>query len=226
MRTCLPSLGLTPAASRARLMSPASRLTGKDSVREQPDAFVRRKSQPYLRAQTTGTTGRPTSIAFSSQELRVYCALQAISHLLSGDIQADDVVLVSTSGRGVLGNLCLAGACAHVGAVVTMGGLIDPGCDVGPAGGKAVAAGQARPGQRPVYLSVVPGRAGRVRAAPGLPAARLRLAPDCRRRRNRHGGAAPPQPGAVWRRALHRRLRHDRDLAVWRPAVRAGPPAF
>ena len=73
---------------------------------------MRRSSRPYLRAQTTGTTGRPTSIAFSSHELRVYCALQAISHLLSGDITADDLVLISTSGRGVLGNLCLAGACA------------------------------------------------------------------------------------------------------------------
>ncbi|MFN8467237.1 MAG: AMP-binding protein, partial [Caldilineaceae bacterium] len=118
-------------------------LTGKDSVREQPDAFVRRKSHPYLRAQTTGTTGRPTSIAFSSQELRVYCALQAISHLLSGDIQADDVVLVSTSGRGVLGNLCLAGACAHVGAIVTMGGLIDPAATLA-----RLAEKQSLPGKR------------------------------------------------------------------------------
>ena len=87
-------LGLDPSQIKSRGDITRIPITGKDSVRGCPDAFVRSKSQPYLRALTTGTTGRPTGIAFSSQELRVYCALQAISHLLSGDIRADDVVLV------------------------------------------------------------------------------------------------------------------------------------
>ncbi len=136
-------LGLDPGRIKSRADIARIPLTGKDSVRDHPDAFVRRKSHPYLRALTTGTTGSPTSITFSGHELRVYCALQAISHLLSGDIQADDVVLVSTSGRGVLGNLCLAGACAHVGAIVAMGGLIDPAATLA-----RLAEKQSLPGKR------------------------------------------------------------------------------
>ncbi len=136
-------LGFDPSGIKSQADIARIPITGKDSVRMQPDAFVRRSSRPYLRAQTTGTTGRPTSIAFSSHELRVYCALQAIAHLLSGDIAADDVVLVSTSGRGVLGNLCLAGACAHVGAVVAMGGLIDPAATLA-----RLAERQSLPGKR------------------------------------------------------------------------------
>ena len=118
-------LGCAPArmtdADIARLP-----LTPKAAVREQPDAFVRRGSQPYLRATTTGTTGKPTSICFSEHELRSYFALGAMSLLLHDELQADDIVQISTSGRGTLGNVCLAGACAHVGALVTMAGVLEP----------------------------------------------------------------------------------------------------
>lgn len=136
-------LGFDPSRIKSQADVVRIPITGKDTVREQPDAFMRRSSRPYLRVQSTGTTGSPTSIAFSSHELRIYCALQAISHLLSGDIAADDLVLVSTSGRGVLGNLCLAGACAHVGASVAMGGLIDPAATLA-----RLAEWQSLPGKR------------------------------------------------------------------------------
>jgi len=118
-------LGLNPAQLRRDEITRIP-MTRKESVREQPDAFVRHGSQPALRATTTGTTGTPTSICFSAHELHVYSALQAIHLLLSGEIQADDIVQISTSGRGTLGNLCLAGACAQIGAVITMAGLLDP----------------------------------------------------------------------------------------------------
>src|SRR5204863_2421597 len=101
-------------------------LTPKAAVREQPDAFVRRGSQPYLRATTTGTTGKPTSICFSEHELRSYFALGAMSFLLYDELHADDMVQISTSGRGTLGNGCLAGACVQVGALVTMAGVLEP----------------------------------------------------------------------------------------------------
>jgi phenylacetate-coenzyme A ligase PaaK-like adenylate-forming protein len=122
---CFTELGCDPTrltyADIARIP-----LTPKAAVREQPDAFVRRGSQPYLRATTTGTTGKPTSICFSEHELRSYFALGAMPLLLHGVIQADDIVQISTSGRGTLGNLCLAGACAHIGALVTMAGVLEP----------------------------------------------------------------------------------------------------
>ena len=219
-------LGLNPGRIKSRADIARIPLTGKDSVREQPDAFVRRTEPPYLRALTTGTTGRPTSIAFSSHELHVYCALQAISHLLSGDIQADDVVLVSTSGRGVLGNVPRRCLRPHVGAIVAMGGLIYPTATLA-----RLAEKQSLPGKRdrvsvlytyPSYLGELVECGLRLGYRPHdfglrLIAAGGEIVTD---------GTAPPQPGAVWRRALHRRVWNDRDLAVWRPDVRAGPPAL
>ena len=101
-------------------------LTSKVALRADPDAFVRRTARPYLRAMTTGTTGWPTSVSFSEYELRIYFALTAISSLFSHDITPDDIVQISTSARGTLGNVCLAGACAHIGAVVYLAGLVEP----------------------------------------------------------------------------------------------------
>ncbi len=101
-------------------------LTPKEDLRRDPDAFVCRTAKPYLRALTTGTTGWPTSVAFSEYELRVYFALAAISSLFSGDIGPDDIVQISTSSRGTLGNVCLAGACAHIGAMVYLAGVVEP----------------------------------------------------------------------------------------------------
>ena len=100
--------------------------TPKEAVRNDPDAFVSGRARPYLRATTTGTTGTPTSICFSAQELRVYCALLAMPTFFTHDLQEGDLVQISTSARGTLSNLCLAGACAHVGALVELSGVVEP----------------------------------------------------------------------------------------------------
>ena len=119
------ALGLDPnnlsAADLARLP-----ITSKEAVRDRPDDFIRRGAKVYLRPTTTGTTGKPTSIAFSLHEMRVYAALQAIDALTTGTLRDDDIVQIATASRGLLGNVCLAGACAHVGALVTMTGIVDP----------------------------------------------------------------------------------------------------
>ncbi len=101
-------------------------LTPKKALRADPDAFVRRTARPYLRAMTTGTTGWPTCVCFSEYELRVYFALTAISCLFSRDLRPDDIVQISTSARGTLGNVCLAGACAHIGAMAYLAGVVEP----------------------------------------------------------------------------------------------------
>ena len=105
---------------------PALPVTPKAALREAPDAFVRPKARPFLRALTTGTTGRPTSVSFSERELRVMAALSAIGFLSSGLLGPEDVVQISTSARGTLGNLGLAGACARIGATVYLAGVIEP----------------------------------------------------------------------------------------------------
>lgn len=101
-------------------------LTPKSDLRQDPDAFVSHAARPFLRALTTGTTGWPTSVSFSSYEVQVYFALTAIASLMNGDLTPEDIVQISTSSRGTLGNICLAGACAHIGAQVYLAGVIEP----------------------------------------------------------------------------------------------------
>src|SRR5262249_53295629 len=101
-------------------------LTSKEALRADPGDFVRRGAKPILRALTTGTTGRPTSVAFSEDELRAMVALSALGFLFANQLAPDDVVQISTSSRAVLGNLGLAGACARIGAVVSVAGVVEP----------------------------------------------------------------------------------------------------
>ncbi len=101
-------------------------VTTKEALRADPDAFVRRTSQPVFRTTTTGTTGRPTSICFSAEEMRTFIALTAIGLLLQRRISPADIVQISTSSRATLGNTCFAGACARVGALVYQAGLVEP----------------------------------------------------------------------------------------------------
>jgi phenylacetate-coenzyme A ligase PaaK-like adenylate-forming protein len=101
-------------------------LTRKEAVRDAPDAFVRRRAAPCFRTTTTGTTGKQTSVSFSAAEMRTFIALSAISFLAAGHIDPSDVVLLSTSSRAALGNSCFAGACARIGSLVSIGGLVEP----------------------------------------------------------------------------------------------------
>jgi phenylacetate-CoA ligase len=101
-------------------------LTTKEALREDPDAFVRKTASPCFRTTTTGTTGKPTSIYFSSYEMRTYIALFAIAGLFMGHIDESDIVQMNDSSRATLGNTCFAGACARVGALVYLIGLIEP----------------------------------------------------------------------------------------------------
>ena len=101
-------------------------LTRKEGLREDPDAFVRRTATPCFRTTTTGTTGKPTSIYFSAYEMRTYIALAAIGNLSTNRIDESDIVQLSTSSRATLGNTCFAGACARIGALVHLTGLLEP----------------------------------------------------------------------------------------------------
>lgn len=117
------ALGLDP-----RRLADAARLplTTKAELRARPDDFVRRGAQAYLRPTTTGTTGRPTAITFSLREMRLSAALQAIDGLAADTIREDDILQIATASRGLLGNVSLAAACAHVGAMVTATGIVEP----------------------------------------------------------------------------------------------------
>jgi phenylacetate-coenzyme A ligase PaaK-like adenylate-forming protein len=98
--------------------------TPKEAVRERPDDFVRRTAHPSLRVVTTGTTGTPTAICFSRDEMRSYMALGAISVLSGRLIGPADIVQISTSARAMLGNATFAGACELAGALVHHAGQV------------------------------------------------------------------------------------------------------
>jgi hypothetical protein len=101
-------------------------LTEKEALREDPGAFVRRTLTPCFSTTTTGTTSKPTSIYLSAYEMRTYIALTAIGLLATNRIDESDVVQISTSSRATLGNTCFAGACARIGALVHLAGLVEP----------------------------------------------------------------------------------------------------
>jgi phenylacetate-CoA ligase len=101
-------------------------LTPKDALRADADAFVRRGAKPVLRAMTTGTTGWPTSVYFSAYELRVIVALSALGMLFDRQLGEADIVQMNTSSRATLGNIGLAGACAQIGALAYLTGVVDP----------------------------------------------------------------------------------------------------
>jgi phenylacetate-coenzyme A ligase PaaK-like adenylate-forming protein len=101
-------------------------LTPKEALRADATAFVRRGANPYLRTMTTGTTGWPTSVYFSAYELRVIVALSAIAFLIHRQVVEEDIVQISASSRATLGNVGLAGACARIGAVTYLAGVVDP----------------------------------------------------------------------------------------------------
>src|SRR5579859_1667679 len=66
-RSLFQQLGLEPKRLRPTDLSQIP-LTSKTAIRDNPDAFVNQKAHPFLCANTTGTTGKPTSIYFRSEE--------------------------------------------------------------------------------------------------------------------------------------------------------------
>ena len=101
-------------------------VTPKSTVRERPYDFVARDAVPTFRSTTNGTTGRPTSISFSAYEIETSILLSAINNLMIGDFLPEDIALISQSARATLGNLVNGEAVRRVGAMVIMGGQVDP----------------------------------------------------------------------------------------------------
>ncbi|MDQ4097870.1 MAG: AMP-binding protein [Actinomycetota bacterium] len=101
-------------------------LTTKDAVRDNPEAFIRRTAKFGSRSTTTGTTGWPTSIYFSHDEMRTMAALSSLSSLSRGLIAADDLVQINISTRATIGVRGVAAACDGIGAGLYICGLVSP----------------------------------------------------------------------------------------------------
>jgi phenylacetate-coenzyme A ligase PaaK-like adenylate-forming protein len=118
-------LGLDPARLTHQDISLLP-VTTKETLRNDPEAFVRRGSRPAFRTTTTGTTGRPVSVYFTAHEIQAASLLIAIGFLQSGQIGPGDIVQISTSSRASLGNTCFSQACQRIGAVWYQTGLVEP----------------------------------------------------------------------------------------------------
>ncbi len=118
-------LGLDPA----RLAwddVPRIPITPKAALREQPGGFVRQGVQVAFLATTTGSTGRPITMAYSEPELRSVTLFSALSMAMSGSIGPEDVVQVSTGSSETLSSACFTRACERVGAAWYPAGVVEP----------------------------------------------------------------------------------------------------
>ncbi len=101
-------------------------LTPKEALRDDPEAFVRRTAKLGARTTTTGTTGWPTSVYFSHDEMRTMAALSSLSSLSRGLIAPDDLVQINISTRATIGVRGVAAACDGIGAGLYICGLVSP----------------------------------------------------------------------------------------------------
>lgn len=101
-------------------------VTPKEHLRDDAEAFARGRGRPAHCVSTTGTTGRPTSVWFSDNEMHLFGALSAITSLNQRIIQPDDVVQIAINTRARLGVHGVTFSAAAVGAALYPAGLISP----------------------------------------------------------------------------------------------------
>jgi phenylacetate-CoA ligase len=118
-------LGLDPARLRSDDIARIP-LTPKAALRDDPDAFVSCDAQPVLRTMTTGTTGWPTSVAFSAYELQLLLALAALGLLIRDQVTPADVVQINWCSRAMHILLSTGAAFARLGATVHQVGQVEP----------------------------------------------------------------------------------------------------
>ena len=101
-------------------------LTYKQDLLARPADFVAEGSRPYLSTRTTGTTGAPTEIWLSRDEVELWPALAALSGLLRGEIRPDDFMQINISSRATAAVQQNVALCGLVGARCAVLGLVPP----------------------------------------------------------------------------------------------------
>jgi phenylacetate-CoA ligase len=105
---------------------PRLRATRKQDLLDRAEDFIAAGSHPYLSTRTTGTTGRPTEIWLSRQELELWPAMAALSGLLRGEIGPDDFMQINISSRATAAVQQNVEVCGLVGARCSVLGLVPP----------------------------------------------------------------------------------------------------
>jgi phenylacetate-CoA ligase len=101
-------------------------VTGRDALRDDPDAFVCSGTRPVMRAVTTGTTGPPIGVWFSEYELAAITGATTNHVLLRKLIRPDDIVQMCISSRAHLPLITISNTCYRIGAIVQVTGLVEP----------------------------------------------------------------------------------------------------
>jgi phenylacetate-CoA ligase len=101
-------------------------VTRKQDLHARPADFIADGSRPYVATRTTGTTGRPTQIWLSRQEVELWPSLAALSGLLRGEIGPDDCMQINISSRATAAVQQNMVVCALVGARCVVLGLVPP----------------------------------------------------------------------------------------------------
>lgn len=78
-------------------------LTHKDAVRDRAGEFICRGAQVDFLTTTHGTTGKPTHIGFSKNEMAIFAKLCAIFNATIGDFLPSDIFINFSSSRALLG---------------------------------------------------------------------------------------------------------------------------
>jgi phenylacetate-coenzyme A ligase PaaK-like adenylate-forming protein len=116
--------------------------TPKAALRDRPAAFVSDRSKPTIGAHTTGTTGRPTVVWFSRQEMETVAGLSAMSIMMAG-FREEDVWANCVNSRAIP-SLVLSRSVEIAGGGFLQLGIIDPRDTV-----ERLAAPLDLPGKRP-----------------------------------------------------------------------------
>ena len=101
-------------------------VTAKDTLRDNPEEFVRHTAKVGMRITTTGTTGWPTSVYFSEYELHVIGVFAALTFMTQRYVKPDDIVQIAITTRATLGVLAVTRGCAAIGAAVHIAGMVGP----------------------------------------------------------------------------------------------------
>jgi phenylacetate-coenzyme A ligase PaaK-like adenylate-forming protein len=101
-------------------------VTPKRALRGLPAAFVSDLAEPVLMAMTTGTTGGPTTVWYSAEELELLGALGTISYSLAEGMRPHDVLAYAGSSRASLTLLVTAQLAQRIGAGFVPLGALDP----------------------------------------------------------------------------------------------------
>jgi phenylacetate-coenzyme A ligase PaaK-like adenylate-forming protein len=94
--------------------------TPRAAIQEAPGDFVSRSERPVWIASSSGSTGRPVSVAFSEHELHMFASLSALGFLMSNDLHPDDVFYLA-AGSGIA-TYTLERVCRRVGVEALAGG--------------------------------------------------------------------------------------------------------